>query len=44
MASYLGTSWDAIFILRRALLSIVERELRRAYGEDGWWSRNRVPI
>lgn len=39
MPSYIGPCWDAIFVLRRSLLAVVERELKRVYGEDGWWDR-----
>src|SRR5438552_1458883 len=39
MASYIGPCWDALFVLRRSLLTIVERHPKRVYGQEGWWER-----
>ncbi len=39
MPSYYGTCWEGLRILRNALLAVVERELKRVYGEAGWWDR-----
>jgi hypothetical protein len=43
MASYLGSCWEAVHLLRNSLLSVIERELKRVYGEDGWWEKGIAP-
>ena len=41
--SYIGPSWEGLSILRNSLLAVVERELKRIYGEEGWWKRGVAP-
>ena len=43
MASYLGSCWEAVHLLRNSLLIVVERELKRVYGEEGWWEKGIAP-
>ena len=43
MPSHLGACWEAVHILRNSLLTIVERELKRVYGEEGWWEKGIAP-
>jgi hypothetical protein len=43
MASYLGACWEAVHLLRNSLLTVVERELKRVYGEEGWWEKGIAP-
>lgn len=43
MTSHLGACWEAVHLLRNSLLSVIERELKRVYGEDGWWEKGIAP-
>lgn len=43
MPSYLGACWEAVHLMRNSLLSLIERELKRVYGEEGWWEKGIAP-
>src|SRR5260370_34535683 len=43
MASHLGSCSEAVHLLRNSLLSFIEGELKRVYGEEGWWEKGIAP-
>jgi Swt1-like HEPN len=43
MATYIGACWEAVHLLRNSLLNLIERELKRVYGEEGWWEKGIAP-
>ena len=39
MSQEFGICWEALFVLRNSLLNVVERKLKRVYGDEGWWKQ-----